>query len=109
MVGPFRLKSDARAIVQPQAPAFRLFAGIFQPFPPPDAIDPLQAHPPTLGAKQLPNPPIAVAPVLPRQTDDRLGQRHFVVAELWLPTLRRARLTNHRTRGRSEITSCERT
>ncbi len=95
MAGALRPKTDARPVIQPEAAAFQLFLRHFQPFPPPDAIDPLKVHPPTLGAKQRGDPAIAVATVSRRQTDDRRSQRFFVIADDGPPALRRARLANH--------------
>ena len=95
MAGALRPKTDARAVIQPEPAAFRLFLRHFQPFPPPDAIDPLEVHPPTLGTKQRGDPAIAVATVSRRQTDDRRGQRFFIIADDRLPALRCARLADH--------------
>lgn len=47
MVGVFRPKPDARAIVQPEPTALGLFAGNFQPLTPPYPLDPFDVHDPT--------------------------------------------------------------
>jgi hypothetical protein len=95
MAGALRPKTDARAVIQPEAAAFRLFLRHFEPFPPPDAIDPLEVRPPAFDAKQRGDPAIAVAAVSRRQTDDRRRQRFFIIADDGPPTLRRAWLANH--------------
>ena len=44
MVGVFRSKPDARAVVQPQPTALRLLLRHSQPLPSPDALNPLDVH-----------------------------------------------------------------
>ena len=95
MAGALRSKTDARSVIQPEAAAFRLFLRHFQPFPPPDAIDPLEVRPPAFDAKQRGDPAIAVAAVSRRQTDDRRGQRLLIIADDRPPALRRTRLADH--------------
>ena len=94
MAGALRSKTDARPVIQPEAAAFGFFLWHFQPFPPPDAIDPLVVQPPAFGAKQRGDPAIAVAAVSRRQTDDRRGQRLLIIADDRPPALRRARLSD---------------
>ena len=79
-------------------PRLGCLLGDFQPFPPPDAVDPLHAHVPALVEEQAADAPVAVAAIPRRQPHDRLGQRGFVGAYFRLPALRRARLANNRAR-----------
>ena len=95
MAGALRPKTDARPVIQPEAAAFRLFLRHFEPFPPPDAVDPLEVHPPAFDPKQRGDPPVAVAAVSGRQADDRRGQRFLIIADDRLPALRRTRLSDH--------------
>ena len=95
MVGPIRPQPQARAVVQPQAPAFRLPRRHLQALGPPDPLDALVVAAPALGVQQRRDPPVAVAPVLRRQGDDRLGQRRFVVGSAWCLALRGAVLVQH--------------
>ena len=64
----------ARAVVQPKEPALGLLLRDFQPFPPPDAVHPLDAHLPPLVEEQAADAPVAIAAVPRRQPNDRLGQ-----------------------------------
>ena len=95
MAGALRSKADAPAVIQPEAAAFGLFLWHFQPFPPPDAIDPLEVRTPAFDAKQRGDPAIAVPAVSRCQVDDRRSQRLLIIADDWPPALRRARLTDH--------------
>jgi len=53
VIGPLRPQPDARAVVQPKAPALGLFLRHFQPFPPPDAIHALDAHLPARSKRRM--------------------------------------------------------
>src|SRR6185503_16822100 len=99
VIGPLRSEPDARAVVEPEPPALGLLLWYFQPFPPPDAIHALDAHVPALVEEQAADAPVAIAPVPGRQPHDRLRQSCFVSANSLLSTLRRARLTDNRTRA----------
>jgi hypothetical protein len=41
MVRPFRPEPDARPVVEPETALLRLFPRDFEPFAPPDPLDPL--------------------------------------------------------------------
>ena len=94
MPRPARPQPDARAVVQPQPPALGLPPRHLQPLAPPDAPHPLGIHPPAPGAQHRRDPPVAVAAVLGRQADNRLGQRGLVVPGAARAALRRARLAD---------------
>ena len=96
MASTLRPQPDARAVSEPEAAAFGLFLRHFQPFPSPDALDPLLVHPPAFDAQQSADPPIAIAAVGRRQADDRRGQRLLIITDDGPPALRRARLADHR-------------
>ena len=85
-----RPQPDARAIVEPETPAFGLLHRNFQPFPPPDAVDALDAHAPAFIDEQLADAPVAVATILRCKPHDRLRQHRFVCAHFRLAALRRA-------------------
>ena len=53
VIGPLGSQAHARAVIEPQTAPFGLLLWHFQPFPPPDAIDPLDVHPPALVDQQL--------------------------------------------------------
>ena len=69
-----------------------------QPFAPPDPLDALVVAPPALGPQQGGDPPVAVAPVLPRPVDDRRSQRRLVVGRPRHLALRRTVLSQHPAR-----------
>src|SRR6185503_5869255 len=71
VIGPFRPQSDARAVVEPEPPALGLLLWYFQPFPPPDAVDPLHAHVPALVEEQAADAPVAIAAIPCRQPHKR--------------------------------------
>src|SRR6188508_1468823 len=48
MLGP---KPDARSVIQPEPASLRLFLRNLQPLPPPDTLDTLGIHRPTLGPR----------------------------------------------------------
>ena len=91
-MAPARPETDARPVVQPKPSAFRLFLGHLQPLAPPDALDPLVVDVPALGPQQRCDPPIAVAAILTRQSNNRSGQRFLVIGDDRLIALRRPRL-----------------
>jgi hypothetical protein len=66
MVGTLWSQTDARSVIEPQAPPFGLFCRDLQPLTPPDALNALLVHHPTSPAKQRRDPPIAVWPAGPR-------------------------------------------
>jgi hypothetical protein len=79
MVPPAWSETDARSIVQPEVSPFGLFLGNFEPLSPPDPLDPLVVHVPTLVAQQGRDPTITVPAVLARKSDDRRRQRLLVI------------------------------
>ena len=87
MIGPLGPQADARAVVEPEASTFGLFLRDFQPFPPPDAVDALDAHLPAFVDQQSADAPVAVAAIPRRKPHDRLGQRSFIGAYFRLPAL----------------------
>lgn len=97
MVAVFRAQPDARAVCEPQAPAFWLFVGNLQPLTPPDAFDPLVIHEPARIPQQRGDLAIAVTAVLAGQFDDIGSQPLFIVAAGRRLALRRAMLTERRT------------
>src|SRR5688572_11956839 len=46
MSRPFRPKADTGSVIQPQSAALGLFLRHFKPLPAPDAVNPLEVHPP---------------------------------------------------------------
>ena len=75
MIGSLRLQTDARAVVEPETPAFWLFGGHFQPLTSPDPLDTLLVHRPASSAKQRRDPAISVATILAGKLDDVGRQR----------------------------------
>ena len=92
VIGPPRSQANTRAIVEPEAAPFRLLCRHFQPFPAPDAVDPLDVHPPAFGNEHLADATVAVATIARRQAHDRVRQRRHVVGCLLPPPLPRPRL-----------------
>jgi hypothetical protein len=92
VIGTLRSQANARAIVGPKPAPFRLLYRHFEPFPAPDAVDPLDVHSPALGNEHLADAAVAVATIARRQPHDRVRQRRFVVGHLLPPPLRRTRL-----------------
>ena len=82
VVGPLGPQADAASVAEPQAPPARLFLRYFEPLLLPDALDPRPGHTPALGVEQGRNPTVAVAAVLARQAQDRLGQGRFILPRL---------------------------
>ena len=73
-------QANARAIVIPQAPAFRLFLRYLQPFPPPQTFNPLMVHSmPAFQPKQSRDPPVAIPAILLCQLDNALQQDSFII------------------------------
>ena len=79
MIGPARPQTDAGSVVEPQPAPFRLLLWDLQPFPPPDALDPLGVHMPTFGPEQGSDPPIAISAILAGQADDRGRECLFII------------------------------
>jgi len=93
MVGSLRPQTDARAIIEPQTPAFRLFGRNLQPLTPPYPLDTLLVHRPASSAKQRRNPAISVAAILAGKLDDVGSQCYLVIGCRWDLALRRSMLT----------------
>ena len=94
MPGALRPKPDTRPVIQPETAALWVFLWHFQPFPPPDPVDPLKVHPPAFCTQQSPHAPIAIAAIGRGKLDDRRCQRLLIVADARPPALRRTRLTD---------------
>jgi hypothetical protein len=69
---------DARSVIEPQPPAFRLPPWNLQPLAPPEALDPLVIDLPPRPAQELRDLAIAVPAVLPGQGDD-VGSQPLLV------------------------------
>ena len=94
-----RPEPDARAISQPKPAALGLFGGDLQPLSSPDPLDPLVVDDPSRRRpQQLRDLAVAVAAVLPGQFDDIGRQPLLVVTTVGRFTLRRAMLSERRTR-----------
>ena len=78
-------------------PRFGLSARNFEPFTPPDPLDPLGIDQPARVTQQRCNLAIAIASVLASQCDDVGGQPLFVVPAPRRLALCRAMLSKHRT------------
>jgi len=89
-------QSDARFIIEPQPPAFRLLLGNLQPLTPPDPLNPLVAHQPTRIPQQSGNLAIAITAVKTSQFDDIGSQPLFVVTAPRCLALCRAMLPKRR-------------
>ena len=93
MVGALRPQTDARAVVEPQTPAFRLFGRDLQPLTSPDPLNTLLVHRPASSAKQRRNPAISVASILAGKRDDVGSQSYLVIGCRGDLALRRSMLT----------------
>jgi hypothetical protein len=88
MVGSLRPQPDARSVVEPETPAFRLFGGHFQPLASPDPFDTLLVHRPAGSTQQRRDPAISVAAILMGKFDDVRSQRGLVIGCRWNLSLR---------------------
>ena len=75
VIGPHMVRAlwpepDTRSVIEPKPAALWLFVWDFQPFTPPDALNPFIIHRPTRLPQQSGDPAIAVATVLSGQLDD---------------------------------------
>ena len=82
MIGMFGPQPNTGAIVQPKPALFSLFLWNFEPFPPPDPLDPLVVYMPASVVQQPGDHPITIAPKLSGQFDDVRSQPLFI----WLAT-----------------------
>ena len=73
---------NARSVIEPKPAALWLFLWNFQPFAPPDTLDPLVVHRPARAAQQRRDPAVTVATVLPSQLDDVGCQSILISAAL---------------------------
>ena len=78
MIGMLGPKPDARSVIQPEPASLRLFLGNLQPLPPPDPLDTLGIHRPTLGPQHRRDPAIAIAAIPGGEPDDVGGQRLLI-------------------------------
>lgn len=85
-------QANARAVIKPQPPAFRLFYRYFQALAPPDPRNAFVVHMPAIRSEQRRNPLVAIASIAGRQLDDGEGQRILIVGTHRLAPLRRAML-----------------
>jgi len=79
---------NARAVIQPLTPAFRLFLRNFQAFTPPDAKDTLVIHMPPFRLQQRRDPLIPIASKPGCQPNDGRGQCILIIVLLRLTPLR---------------------
>ena len=63
MVGTLWAQTNARPVIEPEPPAFRLFDRDFQPLKSPDPFNALLVHRPTGATQQRRNPAISVSTV----------------------------------------------
>ena len=80
-----------------QVTPFRLFLRNFQPFTPPDSIDPLLVHMPAVSPEQGGDATIAVAAKSFGKSDDRFGQHLLALPTPRLLALGRPVLTERLT------------
>ena len=97
MIAVLRPQPDARAVIQPESPAFRLSGGNLQPLTPPDPLDPLVIDQPARVAQQRGDLAIAIAAILAGEFDDVGRQPLFIVTAPRDLALRRAMLAERRT------------
>jgi hypothetical protein len=90
MVGSLRPQPKARAIVEPEMSAFRLFGRHFQPLASPDPLDTFLVHRPAGSTQQRRDPAISVAAILAGKLDDVGRQRRLVIGCRRSLTLRRS-------------------
>ena len=88
---------DARSVIEPQPPAFRLPPWNLQPLAPTDPFDPLTIDQPARIPQQRRDLAVAVAAIETGEFDDVGGQPLFVVAPRWRLALRRTMLSERRT------------
>ena len=74
-----RAKPHARAVIQPETAAFRLFHWDFKPFTPPDAIHPLLVHMPAVPSQQGRDAAIAIPAELLCQVNDSCCQHILIL------------------------------
>lgn len=94
VIAAFRSQPNARAVVQPQPPAWSLFLGNLQALPAPDAADAVLANIPPGFVEQGRDPAIAVPTVLRAKGDDGPRQGILVSPNRGDITLRSARLAD---------------
>lgn len=88
---------DTGAIREPESPTGRLLLRDLQAFASPDPLDPFMIHTPAIVAQQPRDLTIAVAALLTRTVDNRLGQGGFIIGRLPLIALCGTGLTQHST------------
>jgi hypothetical protein len=70
MIGPAGLQTDARSVIEPKTPPFRLFLWHFQTLLPPDSFDPFMVNLPSGMFQQRRDPAISIATILTGQQND---------------------------------------
>ena len=98
MVWPFGAQPNARAVVQPEPLALRLFGWNLQPFTLPDPFNTLVVHGPAGASQKFCNPAVAIAAVVTGKCDDVGRQPFFIVSTSWLLALCRTVLAEHRAK-----------
>jgi len=88
-----RAEPDARSVIEPETSPFRLFLVDFQPFAPPDPIDPFLVHMPAVSPEQGGDAAIAVATELFGKDDEGPGERLLSLPAARLLALGRPVLT----------------
>jgi hypothetical protein len=78
MVAVLRSQPDARSVVEPEAAAWPLLPGYFQPLTAPDPLDPITSDLPASIGEQRCNPAIAISSVLGCERDYRPRQRILI-------------------------------
>ena len=78
MVRTLGSKTDAGPVVEPEPALLRLLPRNFEPFAPPDPLDPLVVHVPPSVVQHPGHHAVAVAHMTARQLDDVFGQPRFV-------------------------------
>jgi len=90
VVRPLRAEPDAGAVIEPETAPLCLSRGDFQPFAPPDPLDPLVVHLPARLVEHAGDHAVPIPTVLTGQLDDVLGQALFVRLALRDLALRRS-------------------
>ena len=97
VIAVLRSQSDARSVIEPQPPPFRLPPWNLQPLTPPDPFDPLVIDQPARIPQQRRNLAVAVAAIETSEFNDVGGQPLLVFRAPRHLALRRAMLSERRT------------
>ena len=88
-------KPNARAIIEPQASAFRLSFGDFEAFSPPQTLNPLVVDYPSFPAKHFRDTTVSITSILSRKPDHVRHKDSFIVRYIRFAALSRAWLAQH--------------